>query len=208
MNICSMDNSCSDAVTVLPLQSPEGASLLSGLETGTTYQVMVCTPDFNTSDLPLTGDNPFIPECGYCIRCFMTEQPYFKFDETYVMRLNSTYVELICEVESNVNEFSITWSVAVEEGRERMVISNGDVIEGKLFLVDIASSTPGSVTSTLIAPDIVLDQDVQCMAMSEFASRSSEEGAFFEGRIILQLFAIGYTVIEFVVLFSAAGRRG
>ena len=115
----------------------------------------------------------------------MTEQPYFKFDETYVMRLNSTYVELICEVESNVNEFSITWSVAVEEGGERMVISNGDVIEGKLFLVDIANSTPGSVTSILLAPDIVLDQDVQCMATSEFASRSSEEGAFFEGRIII-----------------------
>ena len=145
------------------------------------YEAMVCIPSFNlSSDLPPPGGDPFIPECGYCVTCFMTEEPYFEFEETLVTRINATYVELVCEIESNVNPFMVAWQVSDEEGGDQTTIGDGDLIEGKSVGVR-TESRPGSMTSELTAPDVVLEQDIRCVATSDFASQSSEMGAFEEG---------------------------
>ena len=145
---------------------------------------MVCIPRFNlSSDLPPPGGDPFFPECGYCVTCFMTEEPFFEFEQTHVTRLNATYLALVCEVESNVDQFMVAWQITDEEGGEQTTIRDRDLIEGNPVRVRTTSSRTGSMTSILTAPDIVLEQDIQCMATSEFGSQSSDVGAFEEGNL-------------------------
>ena len=162
-------------------ESGDNATQLNGLQPGTTYEVMVCRPTFNLSvDLPSAGEDPFIPECGFCAPCFSTPTPFYDFESTDVVRLNATYVQLVCEVESNIpkEEISLRWTISDEEGRRRMMLVNGDLVDGKMISI---KDTPAlSVTSKLTAPDSVLERDVRCRAVSQYKSQSTERGAFTE----------------------------
>ena len=148
---------------------------LDGLQPGTTYRVMVCRPTFNLSTvLPSAGERPFTPECGHCARCFATETPFYDFERTDVVRINATYVQLVCEVRSNipVKDFSLRWTIGAEEGRRRMLM-NGDLVDGKLISIKDTLRI-----SKLTAPDSVLERDVRCRAVSNYKTQSSERGAF------------------------------
>lgn len=159
--------------------------MLGGLETASTYEVMACRPTLNVStDLPSADPFGFIPECGFCIICFQTGDPYFEFETTAVRRINATYLELICEVLSNLAQYSVGWSIEEEndeDGEEdvRTTLVDRALVDGKP--VSISVLTLSSVTSTLIAPDVVLEQDIQCTASADVLSQSSESGAFEEG---------------------------
>lgn len=155
--------------------------MLNGLQPGTTYEVMVCRTTFNLSaGFPPAGKDPFIPECGFCARCFTTETPFYVFKSTDVFRLNATYVNLTCGVESNIPrpQFSLNWMISDEEGRRRMLV-NGGLVDGKVISIRVTRDY--SLTSTLTAPDSVLEQDVRCTAVSSYKNQSSDSGAFIEG---------------------------
>lgn len=165
-------------------QSPgNNATILDGLQPGTTYKVMVCRPPFNLSaDLPSAGQDPFIPECGFCAPCFATDTPFYKFERTSVHRLNTTYVQLVCEVRSNIpmNEFFLRWTISDEDGGRRRMLMNGALVDGKMVSI---KDMPGlSVTSELTALDSVLERDVRCRAVSQYKTQSSDRGAFIEGK--------------------------
>ena len=109
------------------------------------------------------------------------------FEENLVSRVNETYTNLTCQVNSNAN-FEVVWTfitqVADGSSRRRR-LNEGDRVDGNRVSVygTTLQDTNGvdfTVTSTLIAPDIVLEQSVECLAESEFASRRSAMGAFEE----------------------------
>ena len=156
---------------------------LRNLVPGTMYEMMVCRPDFNISAIPppnRDGNTPFIADCGFCVTRYTTEEVYYDFDQTSVTRINNTYVRLVCEVMSNIPRFFINWSISdPEDASEQLLLENNDVI-GDQQRVSIVNDRQGSsgLVSTLIAPEIVLERDVQCTAESDYESESSESGAF------------------------------
>lgn len=163
--------------------------MLKGLTPGTVYEVMICRPGFNTSDItppPMpNGNTPFIADCGYCMACYSTEEVYYDFDTTTVSRINATHVRLVCDITSNVGRFFINWSISdpVNENEE-MVLDNGDVIDDQSVSIVNERQGSGGYMSTLVAPEGVLERDIQCIADSSFGRQSSESGAFqlIEGR--------------------------
>ena len=156
--------------------------LLRGLVPGTTYEVMVCRPRFNTQNIPpltLNGTTRFIAQCGYCTTCYTTEEVYYDFDMTTVTRINNTHIQLVCDVMSNIPQFFINWSISdPEDASERTILYNGYVIDE--LSVSVIDEPWGSnrYMSTLIAPETVLERDVLCTAESIYGRQSSKSGAF------------------------------
>ena len=163
--------------------------MLRRLDPGTMYEVMICRPGFNTSSIrppPMPNRlTPFIADCGYCTACYSTEEIFYDFDTTTVSRIDATHVQLVCDITSNVAGFTSYWSISdpVNEN-ERIMLDDGGVIDG--LPVSIADERQGSggFMSVLVAPEGVLDRDIQCIANSSFGRQSSESGAFqlIEGR--------------------------
>ena len=171
--------------------------MLRRLAPGTMYEVMICRPGFDTSNIrPPRMPNrltPFIEDCGSCTACYSTEEIFYDFDTTTVSRVNSTHVRLVCDITSNVAGFAINWSISdpVDEN-ERMMLDNGDVIDDlPVFIADERQGS-GGFMSVLVAPEGVLDRDIQCIANSNFGRQSSESGAFqlIEGRAYDNIIAI------------------
>ena len=152
----------------------------------TRYELLVCRQTFNFSTVPRPPNDPRIPDCGFCSICFETDEQNFMFETTLVSRIDDTYVNLTCQVKSNAN-FEIFWTfVSLESGSSRRRrLGEGDLIDGDRVSIDDttlqdANGVGVTVTSSLTAPDIVLEQSVECLAESEFESRRSMMGAFEE----------------------------
>ena len=166
------------------MQSANNMFVLRGLQPGTMYELMVCRPGFNISDIPpptRDGNTPFIAECGFCKASYTTEETFYDFDMTTVTRINDTYVRLVCEVMSNIPQFSVNWSISdPADANERIQLDDIDTFdELPISIVNNRQGQSGLV-STLIAPDSILamETDIRCMAESIFKSESSESGAF------------------------------
>ena len=165
------------------IQSPDDMAPLRNLLPGTMYEVMVCRPGFNISDIPpLTrnGATPLIAECGYCTVCYTTEAVFYDFDMTTVTRLNDTHLRLVCDVMSNVPQFFINWSISDPvDVNERMILESGDIVDEQP--VSVVNERQGSdgYMSTLIAPESILERDVLCVANSTlYRDQASESEAF------------------------------
>ena len=146
------------------------------------YEIMVCRPDFNISSIPRlnrNGNTPYINECGYCTTCYTTEEVFYDFDMTTVTRINDTHVRLVCDVMSNIPHFSINWSISDSvDANERLMLDNGDVVDEQPVSIVNEHQGLNGFMSTLIAPETILERDIQCMADSDYKTQSSESGAF------------------------------
>ena len=143
---------------------------------------MICIPRFNIStDLPPPDSDPFIPQCGFCRSCFTTDEPFFEFERTTVTRVNETYVNLTCEVDSNIPRFSINWSISESEEDDTDELVDGGLIDEKPISIREIMQRDLTMISVLTAPDIVLEQDIRCTVVSSTESQSSMSGAFVEG---------------------------
>lgn len=209
------------------IQSPDDMAPLRNLVPGTMYEVMVCRPGFNISDIPpLTrnGATPFIAECGYCTVCYTTEAVFYDFDTTTVTRLNDTHLRLVCDVMSNVPRFFINWSISDPmDVNERMILESGDIVDEQP--VSVVNERQGSdgYMSTLIAPESILERDVLCVANSmSYRDQASESGAFelFEGittsydntmnreifKSLLKIFHSAYNICKHCILVMSIQR--
>lgn len=174
----------------LSLQHPNTAFTVNNLLPSTSYEALVCLPRFNIStDIPPADKEPFIPQCGFCVVCFKTLDLNFEFLPLSASVVNETYVNLTCPVEANV-PFSVVWSVEIgvdpNTGTElRVELVDGGGIDGEQIsitddLVVLEDGTDFVITSVLIAPDAVLDMNVECIANSSFGS--SESRRFSRGK--------------------------
>jgi hypothetical protein len=126
-----------------------------------------------------SGNTPFIPDCGYCTACYATEEDFYDFEMTTVTRVNATHVQLLCDVTSNVPQFFINWSISDPEAANgRMRLDDGDVIDDRPVSVINERQGSDGYMSTLIAPEAVLDRDIQCIANSDFGPQPSGSGSF------------------------------
>ena len=142
---------------------------------------MVCLPRFNIStDLAPPPLEPFLPECGFCLACFQTLALNFEFLGEIVSRVNDTHLNFTCEVEVNV-DFSVIWTIEIIDPEtddvERLDLSDRDPVEGGVVsiqadLVVLEDGTDFVITSVLIAPEMLIDMNVQCTAESPFGSES------------------------------------
>ena len=155
---------------------------LTDLEPESRYTALVCRTSVNISELPSPPDQlPHVPECGFCSVCFETVAQQLTFETTRVDRVNETYVNLTCRVRSNAG-FEVFWSaVPLDDATRRRRLDDRDRFDGERVAVSSNSVMMGMdvvVTSSLVAPEIILEQDVECTAESNFESGSSRRGAF------------------------------
>ena len=158
---------------------------LYGLNPATAYQAVVCRPFFLDVDIV---DPIGLWQCGFCAVCFQTDRLVIRFEETSVIRLNDTHVNLTCRVTANVDDIFIEWSaistVPGERPRRRFLF-NGGRYNGQRVLIDLRDETVSlgpriefGVASVLVAPSSILEGDIRCDASSQFDSRRSMPGAF------------------------------
>ena len=162
--------------------------ILDALSPETTYQAVTCRLDL-LNVLTISVD-PTLPECGMCVVCFRTDPVRVRFEETSVSRLNATHVSLTCRVNTNVEDTIIEWSATVPGERpQRINLMDGSRFDGQRVSINTPESTdnlgttsPGiefGVSSVLVAPNGILEGDVQCSAATlDFGSRRSMPGAF------------------------------
>lgn len=162
-------------------QHPATGRELINLLPATSYEAFVCIPRFNFStDIPPDNRPPLIPECGVCFVCFETLPLNFEFLTVGTSRVNETYVNVTCEVEVNV-DFSIIWTIVISPADatvdEEMVVDliDGDFISGGRIAIQSNSAildggTDFVIASVLIAPEVVLEMDLECIAESSIGS--------------------------------------
>lgn len=165
----------------LSLQNPVNNFTLNNLVPGSKYDVLVCLPMFRLSDLPppqsISDNNLFVRICGYCVSGFSTDEHFFEFERTEVTQVNETYVNLTCQVESNA-QFFIVWSTD-----DQTRLEDGGLFDDEFISIHTTETMEIDneliMTSVLIAPDSILEQDnLQCTAESGLGSQSSMMGAF------------------------------
>lgn len=161
--------------------------IVENLRPGNLYEALVC----RTNDTSIDIDYPYgVPECGLCVVCFQTDPLRITFEETSVSRLNDTYVSLTCHVTANVPAIT-EWSV-IDVGMDtiapqRVSLYDGDLVNGQKISVFVDYSDSEMVyaeTTVLVAPDVILDRDVQCVAFTAFGSKRSLSGAFQGSKLI------------------------
>ena len=168
-------------------QHPSTGIELRDLLPATSYEAFVCLPRFNIStDIPTDNRPPLIPECGFCLVCFETLPLNYEFLTISSSRLNETYVNVTCEVEANV-DFYVLWTIvmipvdaAVDE-EEIVDLTDGDLVSGRQIAIQSSSTivdggTDFVIASVLIAPEDVLEMDLQCIAESSLGSDSRTFG--------------------------------
>jgi hypothetical protein len=166
---------------------------LRNLNPGTRYETLVCLPRFDIANLTneAVGTSLTLPECGFCSVCFRTADVFFEFMLTESSPLSEGFVNLTCQIESNV-DFNIEWRVEIfdpetgETRRERL--NTGEEFDMEPIEITQTSTVieEGSeviVTSELIILDSIFEmENVDCRARSPFEdSPPSMPGAFQQG---------------------------
>ena len=160
---------------------------LDNLLPGTRYTALVCRRNVNVSAvLPPPPEEPLVSECGHCFVCFRTDTQRYTFRRTEMSQVNEELLNLTCEVQSNA-PFGIVWRALSIDSRnpQRIRLRDRDRYDGERVSIRSSDMMDRNrmnfvVTSTLIAPDTILEQNVDCLAESAFASQPSRPGAFDE----------------------------
>lgn len=175
------------ALCMLFLQTMATNFELNNLLPGTRYIALVCRRNVNISAvLPRPPREPLVSECGHCFVCFQMNTQRFTFRRTEMSQVDDLFLNFTCQVQSNA-PFKIVWRAYSVNSRnpQRLRLQNRDRFDGVRVTIQsvVMRGTNGMnfvVTSTLTAPDTILEQDVECLAESAFASQPSPLGAFDE----------------------------
>ena len=186
---------------------------LNNLLPETRYQALVCRRNVNiTTDLPPPPSEPHVPECGHCFACFQTDRQRFTFERTVVSRVDDVFLNLTCQVESN-GPFRISWTVMSLDSNNprRMRLENGDRFDGERVRVENRTMEGRNgmevvVTSSIIAADEILEQNVECLAESSSEMQRSQPEAFEEitdeDPTLLPIWAIALIAILLILFIN------
>ena len=174
---------CSD--TCISLQISTTNFGLNNLRPETRYTALVCRQTVNISAvLPPPPSEPLVSECGHCYVCFQTNRQRYTFRTTSISQVNDERLSLTCQVQSNA-PFEIFWRADSLDSvnPQRMRLQDRQRFDGERISIESVATRSGNgmdfvVTSTLMSPDTILEHNVDCLAVSAYASQSSQPGVF------------------------------